>query len=113
MTGNGSQQSARRQERWERDNRSLGGGRISGVVKSRPVTGFHLRDEYPELVLRPIVEQFGGLWREDQPVVIDKNLISSRHPDDMPHFTSAIREWLISRTNDERKGLRQEDRGDR
>jgi protease I len=75
----------------------------SGIVKNRPVTGFHLRDEYPELVVRPVVEQFGGLWREDQPVVVDKNLISSRHPDDMPHFTGAIREWLLSRSSDRRR----------
>jgi putative intracellular protease/amidase len=75
----------------------------SGIVKNRPVTGFHLRDEYPELVVRPVVEQFGGVWREDQPVVVDDNLISSRHPDDMPHFTTAIREWLLARSNEGRK----------
>ena len=75
----------------------------SGIVKNRAVTGFHLGEECPELVIRPVVEQFGGLWRDDQPVVVDKNLISSRHPDDVPQFTAAIREWLISRSNDQRR----------
>jgi protease I len=69
----------------------------AGVVKGRRVTGFHLREEYPDLVVRPIVERFGGVWLEDQPVVVDDNLISSRHPDDVPHFTGAIREWLLRR----------------
>jgi protease I len=67
----------------------------SGVVKGRRVTGFHLREQYPDLVVRPIVERFGGVWLEDEPVVVDDNLISSRHPDDMPHFTDAIRAWLL------------------
>lgn len=75
----------------------------SGVVKNRRVTGFHLRDQYPELVVRPTVEQFGGIWSEDQPVVVDDNLISSRNPDDMVHFTGAIREWLRHTTQAERK----------
>jgi len=68
----------------------------SGIVKNRPVTGFHLGDQYPDLVVQPIVEEFGGIWIKDRPVVIDGNLISSRHPDDVPHFAGAIREWLIS-----------------
>ena len=75
----------------------------SGLVKNRRVTGFHRRDQYPELVVRPTVEQFGGIWSEDQPVVVDDNLISSRHPDDMVHFTGAIREWLRNTTQVQRK----------
>jgi protease I len=75
----------------------------SGIVKNRPVTGFHLGDQYPDLVVRPTVEQFGGIWLDDQPVVIDDNLISSRHPDDIPHFTGAIREWILRATADQRK----------
>jgi putative intracellular protease/amidase len=58
------------------------------------VTGFNRREEYPDLVVRPVVEEFGGLWKEDQSVIVDNNLISSRHPDDIPQFTAAIREWL-------------------
>ena len=75
----------------------------SGIVKNRRLTGFHLRDQYPELVVRPVVEKFGGIWSEDRPVVVDGNLISSRHPDDMAHFTSAIREWLVTATKDVRR----------
>jgi putative intracellular protease/amidase len=66
----------------------------SGIAEGRHLTGFHLASEYPELVIRPIVEKYGGIWRDDQPVVVDGNLISSRHPSDMPHFSRAIREWL-------------------
>jgi protease I len=66
----------------------------SGVVKERAITGFHLASEFPELVVRPIVEKYGGRWQEDEPVVVDNNLISSRHPDDIPYFIEAIRSWL-------------------
>jgi hypothetical protein len=45
-------------------------------------------------VIRPIVEKYGGVWRDDQPVVVDGNLISSRHPDDIAHFSGAIHEWF-------------------
>src|SRR5262245_53666379 len=68
------------------------------IVKHRRITGFHQAEAYPDLVVRPIVEKFGGMWREDQPVVVDGNLISSRHPDDMPQFVGAIRDWLAARS---------------
>lgn len=66
----------------------------SGIAKDRRLTGFHRGDQYPDLVIRPIVEKYGGIWSDDQPVVVDANLISSRHPDDVPQFSNAIREWL-------------------
>lgn len=69
----------------------------SGIAEGRHVTGFHLVTEYPDLVIRPIVEKYGGIWRDDQPVVVDGNLISSRHPDDIAHFAGAIREWFGQR----------------
>src|SRR5262245_32665131 len=69
----------------------------SGIVKNRRVTGFHLREQYPDLVVQPTVEEFGGIWSDDQPVVVDENLISSRHPDDVPQFAAAIRAWLLKR----------------
>jgi protease I len=75
----------------------------SGLVKDRHVTGFHLSNQYPEFVIRPTVEQFGGIWSEDQPVVVDDNLISSRNPDDVVHFAGAIREWLLNTTQTQRK----------
>lgn|SRR5262249_48355005 len=76
----------------------------SGIVKNRRITGFHLREQYPELVVQPTVEQFGGVWSDDQPVVIDRNLISSRHPDDVPYFARAIRDWLQKSTQGLSKG---------
>jgi protease I len=76
----------------------------SGIVKNRRVTGFHLREQYPDLVVQPTVEKFGGIWSDDQPVVVDGNLISSRHPDDVPQFAAAIREWLLKRP--EEAGMR-------
>ena len=72
---------------------------VGGIVRNRRVTGFHLAEQYPDLVVQPIVEKFGGIWRDDEPVVVDGNLISSRHPDDVAHFSGAIRNWLLSRTN--------------
>jgi deglycase len=66
----------------------------SGVAKGREITGFHLSNQYPDLAVKPLVEKYGGLWREDKPVVVSGNLISSRHPDDIAHFSEAIRDWL-------------------
>jgi protease I len=66
----------------------------SGVAKGRRITGFHLADEFPDLVIRPEVEACGGIWVEDQPAVVDRNLISSRHPDDVARFTAAIQKWI-------------------
>jgi protease I len=70
----------------------------AGIAKNRRITGFHLAEEYPDLVVRPIVERFGGMWKDDQPVVVDGNLISSRHPDDIPQFVGAISDWLAARS---------------
>jgi deglycase len=66
----------------------------SGIAKGRRITGFHLDDQFPELVVRPAVEACGGIWVEDQPAVVDGNLISSRHPDDMAQFAAAIQKWI-------------------
>lgn len=38
-----------------------------------------------------------GAFYKDQPVVIDENLITSRHPRDLPQFTKAIVEFLLKR----------------
>jgi protease I len=67
---------------------------MSGIAKGRHLTGFHLDKEYPDLVIRPIVERFGGIWSDDKPVVVDRNLVSSRHPSDIEYFTEGIRGWL-------------------
>ena len=66
----------------------------SGIAKGRHLTGFHLDREFPDLVIRRIVEENGGIWSDDEPVVIDDNLVSSRHPNDIEHFTGGIRRWL-------------------
>jgi protease I len=69
----------------------------SGIAKGRRLTGFHLDHEYPDLVIRPIVEANGGIWIDDEPVVIDGNLVSSRHPNDMDPFVTGIQTWLAQR----------------
>jgi putative intracellular protease/amidase len=47
----------------------------SGIAEGRHMTGFHLAKDYPELAIRPMVEEYGGIWRDDEPVVVDDNLI--------------------------------------
>jgi protease I len=69
---------------------------ISDVAKGHEITGFHLGNLYPDLVVKPVVEAHGGRWREDRPVVVDRNLISSRHPDDIAYFSKAMEAWLSS-----------------
>ena len=69
----------------------------SGIARGRQLTGFHLEQEFPDLVIRPIVEENGGIWSDDKPVVIDANLVSSRHPNDIEYFTEGIRQWLSGR----------------
>jgi deglycase len=66
----------------------------SGIARGRRLTGFHRAAEYPDLVIRPVVEEYGGIWSEDKPVVVDENLVSSRHPSDMRHFVRGIDGWL-------------------
>jgi len=70
----------------------------SGIARGRRLTGFHLDKEFPDLVIRPIVEENGGIWSDDKPVVIDANLVSSRHPNDIEFFTEGIRQWLSGRS---------------
>src|SRR5262245_43332344 len=71
----------------------------SGIAKGRHLTGFHLDKEFPDLVIRPIVEASGGIWSDDSPVVVDGNLVSSRHPNDIEHFVGGIRSWLSQQSN--------------
>jgi protease I len=70
----------------------------SGIARGRHLTGFHLEKEFPDLVIRPVVEENGGIWSDDKPVVIDANLVSSRHPNDIDYFTEGIRQWLSERS---------------
>lgn len=39
------------------------------------------------------IENAGAVW-VDEPVVVDRNMISSRRPDDLPRFCSSIIEYL-------------------
>jgi protease I len=71
----------------------------SGIAKGRHLTGFHLDKEFPDLVIRRIVEASGGIWSDDRPVVVDGNLVSSRHPNDIEHFVGGIQSWLSQRSN--------------
>lgn len=53
----------------------------AGILEGKKVTGFFsIKDD---------LENAGALY-EDAPVVIDGNLITSRHPGDLPQFASAI-----------------------
>src|SRR5215510_3569965 len=70
----------------------------SGIIKGRRLTGFHLDKEFPDLVIRPTVEEHGGIWSDDRPVVVDANLVSSRHPNDIEYFIQGIRQWLSNRS---------------
>jgi putative intracellular protease/amidase len=71
----------------------------SVIAKGRHLTGFHLDKEFPDLVIRPIVEASGGIWSDNSPVVVDGNLVSSRHPNDIEHFVGGIRSWLSQQSN--------------
>lgn len=66
----------------------------AGAANGRKITGFRDDTKWPELAISDTVEKLGGIWRDDQPAVVDGNLISSRHPDDANAFTDAITNWL-------------------
>ena len=67
---------------------------FKSVVKDRDITGFHNLKQFADLAIAPTVKELGGKWHDDKPVVINRNLISSRHPDDANDFTNAIAQWL-------------------
>jgi protease I len=57
----------------------------AGILRSRRITSFFsIRDD---------MENAGAKW-EDNPVVVDGNLITSRYPDDLPEFCHAIISYL-------------------
>jgi len=67
------------------------GGRLlvwSGLVEGRPMTSWpSLQDD---------IRNAGGKWG-DQEVVRDRNLITSRKPDDLPAFNGTLVQCLASR----------------
>jgi protease I len=57
----------------------------NGMLKGRKVTSF--------FAIKDDVVNAGGIW-EDAEVVVDKNLVTSRKPDDLPAFCRACVEVL-------------------
>jgi deglycase len=73
------------------------GGRLlaaADIVRGRHATGFHsVGDEWFYLSVKEELIRAGALW-EDQPAVIDGNLVSSRHPNDLAAFNAAMKKVL-------------------
>jgi protease I len=70
----------------------------AGIVRGRRITGFVgdsalSAEQYNELAVEPTVVGCGGIW-ENRKLVVDGNLISSRHPRDVKFFTGAIVQHL-------------------
>lgn len=61
----------------------------NGMLKGRKLTSF--------FAIKDDVVNAGGLW-EDAEVVVDKNLVTSRKPDDLPAFCKACVEVLAADT---------------
>lgn len=59
----------------------------AGLARGRSLTSFH--------TLADDVRNAGGSW-SDEEVVVDRNLITSRSPDDLPAFISALEDALTS-----------------
>lgn len=69
----------------------------AGVAKGKNVTGFYNPTRWPKLAISERVGGLGGIWHNDQTAIVDGNHISSRHPDDAPEFTQAIKTWLAQK----------------
>src|SRR4030095_1412180 len=66
----------------------------TGLVEGRRMTGFNEAATYPDLVVQPIAQAGGAIWVDDEPVVVDQNLVTSPHPRYAAEFTAAIVEAL-------------------
>lgn len=53
----------------------------SGLVRGRELTSYH--------TIKDDLINAGAHWK-DQPLVLDDNLVTSRHPGDIPHFTEQM-----------------------
>ena len=71
----------------------------SGIAKGRHLTGFHLDKEFPDLVTARSSKPAVGFGAMTVPSVVDGNLVSSRHPNDIEHFVGGIRSWLSQQSN--------------
>lgn len=58
----------------------------AGVIRGKSVTGY--------LPIKDDVTNAGGFWVDNQPVVEDGNIITSRDPRDLPAFCGAIIAYL-------------------
>ena len=59
----------------------------AGLARGRQLTSFH--------TLADDVRNAGGTWTDEE-VVVDRNLITSRNPDDIPAFLKALEDALMS-----------------
>jgi len=59
----------------------------AGLARGRQLTSFH--------TLADDVRNAGGTWTDEE-VVVDRNLITSRSPDDLPTFLKALEDALTS-----------------
>lgn len=57
----------------------------AGLVRGRKMTSYH--------TLKDDLVNAGAQW-VDEPVVVDENFVSSRHPGDLEHFNAAMIEML-------------------
>lgn len=57
------------------------------IVRGHTVTGC--------IALKDDLENAGAIWA-DESVVVDRNLISSRRPADLPDFCAAIIDWMVT-----------------
>ena len=57
----------------------------AGIAKGRTLTSY--------IAIKDDMVNAGGTW-VDKSVVVDKNLITSRTPDDLPDFMKEILRWL-------------------
>jgi protease I len=57
----------------------------AGLARGRRLTSFH--------TLADDVRNAGGTWTDEE-VVVDRNLITSRNPDDLPSFIKALEDAL-------------------
>ncbi len=64
----------------------------AGVVRGRSLTSYW-HDGVPE-----DIKAAGGNW-EDEPVVVDRNLVTSRWPADIPAFTDAMMRLIRARAD--------------
>ena len=65
----------------------------SGIVKGRHTTGAHdntVGKDWWYLSVKDKMIDAGALFDENQAVVIDRNLITSRFPGDIPQFSAAL-----------------------